>query len=357
MTCYEPKYAVYNKMQAKKTGKKQIIFLPHPKTERDKEIRKKLYPELNYKHIYIPCGKCIGCKSDNAKMWSIRAYKELTLHELNCFITLTYDDNSPLCREDPLCIWNLRYKHFQLFMKRLRKKFKGLKFSFLMSGEYGSENGRAHFHCILFGLDFPDKKLQYISKGFNHYSSYILQKLWSTTDDNKNFYPIGFVDLTEVDYDCCSYVSQYVLKKAVDYEDVSTISFSDDTKIPVKTFLQVNEEERVPPFIRMSTKPAIGLEWFKQNQKVVLNEQIYYKKNEDTVLKAKVPRYYEKKFEEFHPEIYEEFTKKRDKKRNKFFKQHPINLDTLKSNREAHIYRVVHKMKDCIKKTLDNIKK
>ena len=42
----------------------------------------------------VPCGQCIGCRLDRSKSWAIRCVHEASLHDVNCFITLTY---SPEC--------------------------------------------------------------------------------------------------------------------------------------------------------------------------------------------------------------------------------------------------------------------
>lgn len=181
MVCYHPVPAVYNILEYKRTGKKKLILVVHQDSKQKRELTKLQYPPNIYRLIHIPCGKCAGCRSDNAKMWSLRALNELKLHEKNCFITLTYNDDNPLVNEDPLCLVSLRYKHFQNFMKRLRKKT-GDKIQYLMCGEYGSKEGRSHFHAILFGFDFPDKKLVYLSKGYPHYQSELLNECWSVYD-------------------------------------------------------------------------------------------------------------------------------------------------------------------------------
>ena len=42
-------------------------------------------------------------------------------------------------------------------MKRLRKRA-GSDVRFYMCGEYGPENWRPHYHALLFGFDFADKR-------------------------------------------------------------------------------------------------------------------------------------------------------------------------------------------------------
>ena len=63
--------------------------------------------------LQLPCGKCHECLSLRATDWANRARHEISLHEENTFLTLTYSDEflpSHLTVKDP----------FQRFMKRLR---------------------------------------------------------------------------------------------------------------------------------------------------------------------------------------------------------------------------------------------
>ena len=71
--------------------------------------------------LTIPCGQCVGCRLERSRQWAVRCVHEASLHEDNCFITLTYNNES--LPEDG----SLNKKHFQDFMKRLRKKYKNKK--------------------------------------------------------------------------------------------------------------------------------------------------------------------------------------------------------------------------------------
>ena len=102
MVCYNPIPAVFSKEEYKRTGKKNLKLVVHQDTEEKRKMTALQYPPNLYELIHIPCGKCVGCRSDNAKMWSIRAYNELQLHDNNCFITLTYNDDNPLVQSDHL---------------------------------------------------------------------------------------------------------------------------------------------------------------------------------------------------------------------------------------------------------------
>ncbi len=104
------------------------------------------------KTLSLPCGQCIGCRLERSRQWAMRCMHEAQLHENNCFITLTYD-NTHLPSDG-----SLHYKDFQLFIKRLRKKFGNTRIRYYMAGEYGENFGRPHFHACIFGHDFHDKK-------------------------------------------------------------------------------------------------------------------------------------------------------------------------------------------------------
>lgn len=75
--------------------------------------------------IEIPCGQCIGCRLEHSRQWAMRCVHEASIHDDNCFITLTYNDtNIP-------SDGGLRHRDYQLFMKRLRKAYPKKKLNFI----------------------------------------------------------------------------------------------------------------------------------------------------------------------------------------------------------------------------------
>jgi len=130
--------------------------------------------------------------------WAMRCVHEASLHQENCFITLTYNaENIP---PDG----GLRKKHFQNFMKRLRKHLGKKKIKFYMCGEYGDKNNRPHYHALIFGHDFIDRILYgQTQSGHDLYMSPTLEKLWTH----------GFVQVGEVTFDSAAYVARYIMKK------------------------------------------------------------------------------------------------------------------------------------------------
>ena len=71
---------------------------------------------LDSNKIKLPCGRCIGCRLERSRQWALRLVHEKRFHEESAFITLTYDENN--LPEGG----SLEVKHFQDFMKRLRKR-------------------------------------------------------------------------------------------------------------------------------------------------------------------------------------------------------------------------------------------
>lgn len=122
---------------------------------------------------------------------------ESQLHEDNCFVTLTYDDDH-LPRD-----WSLDKSHFQKFMKRLRRSLPQ-RISFFHCGEYGDDNGRPHYHACLFGVDFPDRVVCGTSgSGCDIFESAELSRLW----------PYGFATVGNLTFESAAYAARYCLKK------------------------------------------------------------------------------------------------------------------------------------------------
>jgi hypothetical protein len=161
--------------------------------------------------VVLPCSRCIGCKMDRVRDWSLRCWHESQMHDENSFITLTYDEPSlPLVRtKHGDLVPTLRQSHLQCFMKRLRRSLGKKRVRFFACGEYGAKLGRPHFHILLFGYDFKDKKLIRSSNDPDKrlYFSKHLAQLW----------PSGFSSVGSVTPASTAYVSRYVIKKMHGY--------------------------------------------------------------------------------------------------------------------------------------------
>lgn len=145
--------------------------------------------------ISLPCNGCIGCRLDQSEQWSIRCMHESKMHEYNSFITLTYSDNQ--LPED----YGLDPRQIQLFLKRLRFDL-NCKIRFLITGEYAPLTLRPHYHGIIFGYAFPDRKIW--ERGENNtYTSDQLHKAW----------PFGRAIIGDVTPQSARYVCGYAMKK------------------------------------------------------------------------------------------------------------------------------------------------
>ena len=152
---------------------------------------------------------------------------EAQMHDRSCFITLTYDQVHLPANG------GLNLKHWQDFAKRVRKQHG--PFRFYHCGEYGETSNRAHYHALIFGLDFSeDRKPERQSEtGHQLYTSKNLETLWG-----KGFCPIG--NLT---YESAAYVARYCMKKVTGKEAAQHYG------------------DRKPPYTTMSRRPGIGKPW------------------------------------------------------------------------------------------------
>ncbi|QCQ84812.1 replication initiator protein [Blackfly microvirus SF02] len=186
--------------------------------------------------FHIPCNQCIGCRLDKSRAWALRLSHEAKMHKRNCFVTLTYSDESlPEAG-------NLVPDHVRLFMKTLRKK---RKVRFYACGEYGEQTRRPHYHAILFGQDF--------TLGARRIGGSDDSPLFHS-DELTNLWGRGHTTVGHVTSQSCAYVARYVVKKinGVLAEQHYTVNHNG------KPFV------RLPEFARMSRRPGIGETYFKK---------------------------------------------------------------------------------------------
>lgn len=277
MACYHPLTAIINPNSKTINGKKSIRICG------PLEDVSKVPADLLMK---IPCGQCVGCRIQYSRQWADRCMLELQYHDSAYFVTLTYDDahvpKSYYADPDTgeaFTSLTLVKRDFQLFMKRLRKRFSDDKIRFFMSGEYGSETFRPHYHAILFGLHLDDLvPYKQSQQGFAYYNSPSLQKCWS--DDEGN--PIGFAVVAEVTWNTCAYTARYVMKKLTGKE--------------ADFYTKFNIQ---PEFTLMSRKPGIARQYFDDHPDIYKYDFINVK-TEKGGLKFRPPRYFDKLYDVEH---------------------------------------------------------
>lgn len=147
------------------------------------------------------------CQVRQKRLWTGRLILEFLDTVLpSYFVTLTYDDEH--CPPG----YNLCIKDYQDFLKRLRAA-RGVKFRYLICGEYGDTTRRPHYHMCLFGYPVEFRK--------------DIDAAWG----------LGFTKVDLFSPARAAYCAGYVVKKIQHKE-----------KFP----------DRVPEFRRMSLRPGIG---------------------------------------------------------------------------------------------------
>lgn len=263
MPCYKP-VPVWRSRQVNPTGKRSIVFSENLGVDGTRSD--------------IPCGYCIGCRLDRASEWQARLIHESKMHTQSCFLTCTYDDDH-LPRDG-----SLNKKHFQDFLKRLRKSTNG-GIRFFACGEYGDTTRRPHYHALIFGYDFPDKRpYSKGAKGDTLYNSKILHKLWGH----------GNCLIGAVSADSCGYVARYIMKKI-------TGQMAKDHYRTVNTHTG-EVFDLLPEYIHMSTRPAIGLNFYEKFKDEITQSDFVLVKGK----KRKTPRYYDKRLEKENPFLLED---------------------------------------------------
>lgn len=201
----------------------------------------------------IPCNKCTGCRLAKAAEWGVRCHHEAQMHESNSFITLTYNDTHLPAD------FSVQPREYELFMKRLRKSLEPQQIRTFGCGEYGGKTFRPHYHAIIFGHDFPDKRLHgYTKRGHPIFTSEALSRVWT----------FGFSSIGAVNWRTAAYTARYTLKK-VGEDDRLPDGVTDWDQVRVHRASYYNRIHPVsgkavtvtPEFLRMSRMPGIGRSW------------------------------------------------------------------------------------------------
>lgn len=271
MPCFHPVTAWKSK-HPNPSGKRPLVFKPELGAPRSE--------------LKIPCGGCIGCRMDKSRQWMLRLMHEAKYHEQKAFLTLTYDDLK--LPENG----SLDHRHFQLFMKRLRKEHGG-KLRYFMCGEYGDQTERPHYHAILYGCDFSDRR--------KHSAGTQGDQIW-VSDDLDRIWGMGHCYIGSVTPESCGYVSRYIMKKVTG--DLANDHYARVNPITGEWYLLK------PEYIKMSLKPGIGKDFYDD-----FKTDLY--PTDTAISKGKqmpVPKYYDRQLEKENPELLEKLKAKRQRR-------------------------------------------
>lgn len=225
----------------------------------------------------LPCRKCLPCRLNIAREKAIRCVHEAKMHPNNIFLTLTYN-------KENIGNGRLNYIDFQLFMMRLREKAtrnitdkelrEKFRISYMVTGEYGDETKRPHWHAIIFNYKPSDSKRKYTTeRGEIVETSRELSELWGK----------GNIEFGNVTIESAGYVARYAAKKLIHGQD---------------------QEHDYHPIHKTSSKNAIGKTYLEKYYRDIFNHGYVTLPNGQ---KAGIPRYYTDWFKKNHFDEYMHF--------------------------------------------------
>ena len=132
MTCFHPLLAErVNPRSARYDPKHKIRITPVKEMLLDLPQRES---SCISEFFYVPCGRCIGCRIDKARDWSVRIMCESYMSTSSWFLTLTYDN-------EHMNSLSLVKSDLQDFITRLRYEVRkydpNVRLRYFACGEYG----------------------------------------------------------------------------------------------------------------------------------------------------------------------------------------------------------------------------
>lgn len=184
LSCTNPNYISIGKNNIKKSV---MVFI-------SREQYLDYVPNLFSKVYKTRCGKCLACRLFKSYSWSNRLMAEASEWNYVYFVTFTYRDEDYQLEkllEKPM-------RDFQLFMKRLRKNYKGVKIKYYATSELGGDTLRFHYHAIIYSDIHLFSDMRYYKEKL--FTSHLLDQIWTH----------GYCKIAYATHDTMRYVSNYV---------------------------------------------------------------------------------------------------------------------------------------------------
>lgn len=177
----------------------------------------------------IACRKCWQCLERRIDDWVGRNIAESRFAKGAHSMTLTYGPDEHGNEDHPRAKW-LTYSDVQKFLKQLR--FDGFPVRYFVAGEYGSRNGRAHWHIITYWQDrVPDFRPEDMRNSFFRWPA------WKH----------GFTFVDDIHQHSVRYACKYVQK---------------------------DSGEEGQGALRMSKKPLLGAEYLREKARQLVEQRL-----------------------------------------------------------------------------------
>lgn len=283
----------------------------------------------------IPCGQCVSCRLNKARDWANRIMMECQDFKYNYFVTLTYaDEYLPIKKTintetgEVITGATLKKEDLTKFNHDLRqyweRKFNHSGIRYYSCGEYGEQNLRPHYHCIIFNLPYLDDLVIYkkTELGDTLYTSETLSKIWKK----------GYVIVGEVTYESASYVARYVMKKR----------WGKDADAYYESLA------KIPEFTTMSRMPGIGRNYYEANKETIYQTDEIFVKTKKGSVRLKPSAYFDRLYEQDEPEKYKKIKRIREHKNSlgtKLMYENVKTIDNIQNQREIQERNMIEKAK------------
>lgn len=153
---------------------------------------------MNVNGVEVPCRKCKQCVENAVRDWQGRCIAESKTSWASSCGTLTYGYDDHYGSTDHWHARHLVYSDVQKYLKLMRKN--GAPLRYFVTGEYGSEKGRSHWHINAFWLShYPPNYKEWVR--YDHYA-----------DDGKKLWEHGFTYWKPATNGDMKYATKYITK-------------------------------------------------------------------------------------------------------------------------------------------------
>lgn len=210
----------------------------------------------------VSCRECDQCLATYKNTWVSRCVAEKQVMPYAYAITLTYADIYTLVggeyvKHPPLGARVFRYKDVSDFWKRIRAAGKrkwgeNIEFRYVIVGEIGTENGRCHYHGVIFS-SHPIVELGKLTSAKGGGFAYKRRLDWTVWNH-------GFVQFQVADRAGMSYALKYILKARMTAERSRGYAREGKTEWLASSYLWC------------SKTPPIGAAWLWQKLKELTDQ-------------------------------------------------------------------------------------